>query len=61
MKNIRRKRKEKGLTQKELAELSGITREYLSYLENGKYQCTIKTAKRIAKVLDCDWMELYDE
>lgn len=60
MKKLKAKRKEKGMTQKELAEKAFITREYLSDLERGKYECSIKTAKFLAKALDCDWMELYD-
>lgn len=60
MKKLKAKRKEKGMTQKELAEKAFITREYLSDLERGKYECSIKTAKLLAKALNCDWMELYD-
>lgn len=59
MKNIREKRKEKGMTQKQLAEKAFITREYLSGLECGKYECSIKTARFLANALDCDWTELY--
>lgn len=61
MKNLRKKRKEKGLTQKELAEKVGITREYLNYLERGKCECSIKAARTLAKELDCDWTEIYDD
>lgn len=60
MKNVKKLRKEKGLTQKELSEKAFITREYLSDLERGKYECSVKTAKFLAKALDCDWTELYD-
>lgn len=61
MKNLKKKRKEKGLTQKQLAEKSFITREYLSDLERGKYECSVKTARTLAGILNCDWTELYDE
>ena len=61
MKNLRTKRKEKGLTQKQLAEKANVTRIYLSELERGKYECSIKTARLFAKALDCDWTELYDD
>lgn len=61
MENLKKLRKEKGLTQKELAEKAYITREYLSDLERGKFECSIKTARFLAKALDCDWMEIYDD
>lgn len=60
MKNLRKLRKEKGLTQQELAEKASITRTYLNYLERGKYECSIKVARLLAMELGCDWTEIYD-
>lgn len=60
MKQLKKLRKEKGLTQKELAEKASITREYLSDLERGKYECSIKVARLLAMELGCDWTEIYD-
>lgn len=61
MKNLRDKRKQLGMTQEELAKQAHISREYVNYLERGKYECGVKTARAIAKVLGCDWVELYDD
>lgn len=60
MKQLKKLRNEKGLTQKELAEKACITREYLSDLERGKYECSIKVARLLAMELGCDWTEIYD-
>lgn len=43
-------RKEKGLSQAELAFLVGIRRETIVYLESGKYNPSLKLAMDIAKV-----------
>ena len=43
-------RREKRMSQSELAEAVGIRRETLSHLENGKYNPSLKLAMDIAKV-----------
>lgn len=43
-------RKEKGLSQAELAFLVGVRRETIVYLESGKYNPSLKLAMDIAKV-----------
>lgn len=48
--NIERYRKEKGLTQEELAEKAGLNRSYFWDIENGR-NISIKTAYRIARAL----------
>ena len=48
IKNIR---KEKGLTQKELAHRVGLSWQTISNVENNKYT-SLKTLNKIAKVLD---------
>ena len=45
-------RKEKGLSQAELAFLVGIRRETIVYLESGKYNPSLKLAMDIAKVFE---------
>lgn len=45
-------RHKEGLTQKQLSELSGIPQGHISDMENGKRNIGIKTAKRLAEVLD---------
>ncbi len=45
-------RKEKELSQAELASLVGVRRETIVYLESGKYNPSLKLAMDIAKVFD---------
>ena len=45
-------RKEKALSQAELASLVGVRRETIVYLESGKYNPSLKLAMDIAKVFD---------
>ncbi|PGX09297.1 helix-turn-helix transcriptional regulator [Bacillus sp. AFS033286] len=52
MNKITNLRKEQGITQEELAQKVGITRAYLSNLENGKYKPSLDVALRIANVLE---------
>lgn len=49
--NIREKREELGLSQKELAEKSGITQSFLCDIEQGRSKPSIDVAIKIAKVL----------
>lgn len=49
--NVARIRREKGLTQEELEELSGFSQQYLSGLERGQRNPTILTLYEIAQVL----------
>lgn len=51
--NIRSYRKHKKLTQKELAEQTGISRSYLANLEAGrKHSMSLKTLDSLSKKLD---------
>lgn len=49
---IKEKRIEKGLTQQELANAIGITRNYISDIENGRYTPSLKTTIKLASYLD---------
>ena len=48
--NIREKREELGLSQKELAEKSGITQSFLCDIEQGRSKPSIDVAIKLAKV-----------
>ena len=51
MKNkIKELRQKKGLTQEELADLVGVRRETIIFLEKGKYNPSLKLAMDIAKI-----------
>ncbi|HDR3347512.1 TPA: helix-turn-helix transcriptional regulator [Bacillus cereus] len=52
MNKITMLRKEKGITQKKLSLEVGITRAYLSNLENGKHKPSLEVALRIAEILE---------
>jgi len=44
-------RREKGITQEEIANLTGVRRETISLLELGKYNPSLKLGMDIAKIL----------
>ena len=52
MKNLNNIRIKKGLTQKELAKLVGISQNYISEIENGNRSGSINVCIKIAKVLE---------
>ncbi|HBW13121.1 MAG TPA: XRE family transcriptional regulator [Proteiniclasticum sp.] len=56
--NIRKYRKKKNLTQKELGDIVGISNTYLSDMEIGRTNPSIKTLKRIAKGLEISYVDL---
>lgn len=56
--NIVKLRKEQKLTQEDLCGLAEIDRSYLSEIENGKANVTIKSLVSIAKALNCDVQNL---
>ena len=47
-------RKYRGLTMSALAEAAGISQSYLSDIENGKKDGSVKVLKRIAQALNTD-------
>lgn len=57
-KRVKEARKAKGLTQVQLAEMVGISSIYLSNIERGKKQMTIKTVIAISDALNVttDWL-----
>lgn len=54
-------RKEKGLSQKDVAEAAEINQAAYSNIEKGKRNPSVKTAKKIAAVLGFDWIEFFKE
>jgi len=56
--NIRKYRKKKNLTQKELGDIVKISNTYLSDMEIGRTNPSIKTLKRIAKGLEISYVDL---
>ena len=56
--NFARLRREKGLTQEQVEERSGISHQYLSGLERGKRNPSIVTLYEIAQALGVSHVEL---
>ncbi len=56
--NLRRIRREKGLTQEDLSELSGFTQQYLSTVESGQANPTIVTIYEIALAMGVSHVDL---
>lgn len=61
MKNLNMKaaRAKKDLTQSDLAELVGVTRQTISLIEKGQYNPTITLCRKICRVLDATLDELF--
>ena len=51
---LRELRKQAGLTQKELAERTNLSRPAIALYETGARNLNVQAAKRIALVLGCD-------
>lgn len=62
LKNLRQKRKEKKISQQQLAERCELARETISRLETGKHQnFTVKLVKKLAAGLEISPMEFLDD
>jgi putative transcriptional regulator len=48
--HLRRHREERGLTQEDLAELVGVTRQTIISIERGRYSPSIELALRLARL-----------
>ena len=59
--NLKRLRKQKGLSQERLAELSHVHRVSISMFENGKKNPNVDSLKRLANALDVSTDELLGE
>jgi transcriptional regulator with XRE-family HTH domain len=56
--NVKRIRQHKGLTQEQLAEISGYSQQYISGLEKGNRNPTVITIFEIASALGVGHLEL---
>jgi len=56
--NFSRLRQEKNLTQEQVAELSGLSQQYLSGLEQGRRNPTIITLYELSLALGVSYLEL---
>ena len=52
MTELKRRRINMGLTTQQLAERLGVTRQYISLLENGKRKPSFDVAKALKKIFD---------
>jgi len=55
---LRAYRHREGLTQKQLAELTGIPQNHISDMENGKRTIGKERARKLAQALHCDYRRL---
>ena len=53
--NLKEERQKKKLTQQQLADKLGITRQTISHIECGRIKPSINNAKAIANVLGFEW------
>ena len=56
--NLQRIRRDRGLSQEQLAHLAGCARAYLSGAEAGRRNATLNTVEALARVLDVDPADL---
>lgn len=54
-------RKEKKMTQENVARETGISRTAYAMYEYGKRNPTVKTAKKTARILGFDWTRFFDD
>lgn len=59
--NLRAFRCEKGISQEELAEVSGLHRTYVGSVERGERNISIDNMERLAVALNVNLTELLDE
>jgi len=57
--NVKERRLAKGLTQEELAQLTGVRRETIIFLEKGKYNPSLRLAYKTAKVLEASIEDIF--
>ncbi|MCR5146050.1 MAG: helix-turn-helix transcriptional regulator [Clostridia bacterium] len=57
--NLKEIRKEKGISQQELAEMVGVSRNTISSLETGQYEPTAKLALILSIALDKKFEEIF--
>ena len=55
---IKKMRINRGLSQKQLAELIGVEQQHVSRWENGKHRPSIDVFQKLAKILNCNISDL---
>lgn len=60
-KRIKELRKKKKWSQEFLGEKIGVTKSFISKIENESYKPNLETLNDIAKVLDVDFIDLFDK
>lgn len=58
---LKKIRKDKSYSQKEISNQSNISRQMYSMIENGQRKPSVSTAKKIAAVLGFDWTLFFTE
>ena len=58
-KRLRKIRREKDITQEQLAEIIGVTGEFISNLERGKSAPSFETVEKLAQALEVDVGEFF--
>lgn len=61
MLDFKKKREDAGMTQAQIAEKLGITRQAISNIENGIAKPNVENAKKLGNLLGFDWTEFYAE
>lgn len=58
--SLREVRKKSGMTLRDLSEKVGVTAQAISRYEKGERTPTVKTAKKIGKILGISWYDIID-
>lgn len=58
--NVREHRLRRGLTQEELAQAVGVSRQSINSIERGRYTPSLPLALRFARVFGCSTDELFE-
>jgi len=59
--SVRRIRREKGLSQQELADLAGVGQDSISAIETGKHEPHPRTLRKLAKALEIEVRSFFEE
>jgi transcriptional regulator with XRE-family HTH domain len=59
--NLKRLRKERELSQEELADLAGLNRNYIGMIERQENAATVDTLEELAKALEVEPARLFDK
>lgn len=57
--NLKDWRKDKKLSQQELAQMIGVRRETIVHLENNRYNPSLEMALKIAEIFECHVEEIF--